>query len=533
MKETILFLNHKTEKCGIYQYGLRIKDIIAKNDVYLFIYKEVDSYAEYMQLITHYKQTLKAIIYNYSSITMSWLNVANIQRNAKNIGIMHAISDIFDLMIYLDPKHKETDNIYCLPRPIYENVDTMLSNHKSKHADFISAYTDSNIPIFGSFGFATNSKGFENIIHLVSNQYEQAVIKIVMPGATFYEENYPEIEAKKCLAIPRKQGIQLMITHEFFSTEDILLFLKSNTMNIFLYNNKTKDINIYNIGISSVIDLAVSVDVPIGISDSHMFRNIYHDKIFLYKTPIKECMKFSKNYIKQFAIEYSHENFNNKLNKIVDSPANKIFYNGKAGQDFFVIKMLEKKLNGYFLELGVEHFSNKSKTIMLEKKYNWQGISIENKDFVAESYRLYRNNSLYINADPTIIDLDKILLERKFPNNIDYLQIDMDVPNSSTLRTLANLSILLNKYKFATITLKHDIYAGDYHNTRNLARSIFARFGYILIFPDVKIFWEGSHKPYEDWYVHPDLVNRELIAKVKTDASLPFSEIIQILNKQL
>ena len=52
----------------------------------------------------------------------------------------------------------------------------------------------------------------------------------------------------------------------------------------------------------------MSVDVPIGISDSFMFRNIYDDSICIYKTPIIECMENSKEYLKKYKKEYSHNN---------------------------------------------------------------------------------------------------------------------------------------------------------------------------------------------------------------------------------
>jgi hypothetical protein len=54
-----------------------------------------------------------------------------------------------------------------------------------------------------------------------------------------------------------KPGILLLITHDFFSTNEILTFLQSNTMNIFLYDQ------MHGRGISSAIDYAISVKKPI------------------------------------------------------------------------------------------------------------------------------------------------------------------------------------------------------------------------------------------------------------------------------
>ena len=123
-----------------------------------------------------------------------------------------------------------------------------------------------------------------------------------------------------------------------------------------------------------------------------------------------------------------------------------------------------------------------------------------------------------------------MLDNNNFPTEIDYLQIDLDVNNSSTLNTLELLNnTVFDKYKFATVTFEHDIYTGNYFNTQQISRNIFAERGYILVFPDVSVFWEGEYKKFEDWYVHPDLIDKELIEKFKTTNSLSHEEISKIL----
>ena len=59
---------------------------------------------------------------------------------------------------------------------------------------------------------------------------------------------------------------------------------------------------------------------------------------------------------------------------------------------------------------------------------------------------------------------------------MDYLQIDLDVNNKSTLDTLMLLDqTVFDKYKFSTVTFENDIYTGDYFNTRELSREIFKK----------------------------------------------------------
>ena len=62
-----------------------------------------------------------------------------------------------------------------------------------------------------------------------------------------------------------------------------------------------------------------------------------------------------------------------------------------------------------------------------------------------------------------------------------------------------------------------------------IAREIFQKRGYILVFPDVSVFWEGEYKPFEDWFIHPDLVDMDFANRVKTDMSRTCDEIAKIL----
>jgi hypothetical protein len=312
----VLFLNHKVENCGVYQYGKRLNEILQKDSQINYIYKEIDSYKEYCNILQD-NAGIMAIIYNYHDSTMTWLNASNIQRVVKNIGIPHESSQhLFDIVCNIDPNAPERANNFSLPRPIYENVEDIVNaNTTNDEVDsFINKYTDTNIPIFGSFGFGFNNKGFDKIVRIINKQYDNAIIKFVIPIAHFDPDpNRIHRMRDICIKTNSKPGIIVMISHVFFSTADILKFLKSNTMNIFLYDT------MYGRGISSTIDYAISVKKPLGISDSYMFRNIYSDEICLYKNSINDCMKNSTQYLAKFLDEYSHNNTINKFKKMLNA----------------------------------------------------------------------------------------------------------------------------------------------------------------------------------------------------------------------
>jgi hypothetical protein len=313
MKE-VLFFNHKIINCGVYQYGKRVIEILQKDKEINYIYKEVDCLSEYQNAICE-NVNIKVIIYNYHEYTMNWLNSSNIQRSVKNIGIPHESSEhLFDIICNIDPDAPESSNRFSLPRPIYENIEEIISTPSENEVinNFINKYRDTNLPIFGSFGFGFDNKGFDKIIKFVNQQYDNAVIKMVIPIAHFDPEpNRIHRMRNLCINTNKKSGIKLMITHDFFSNTDILKFLNSNTMNIFLYDK------MYGRGISSTIDYALSTKKPLAISDSYMFRNIYSDKICLYKNSIQNCLQVSNDYCSIYLKKYSNKLFIEKFKNLL------------------------------------------------------------------------------------------------------------------------------------------------------------------------------------------------------------------------
>jgi hypothetical protein len=202
----------------------------------------------------------------------------------------------------------------------------------------------------------------------------------------------------------------------------------------------------------------------------------------------------------------------------------------QSAQDIFVEVITNKKQNGYFLEIGSNHPITHNNTYLLESNYNWKGLMVEYDNSFENLYKIHRKNSIYKISDARNVDYKDIFLKNNFPLNMDYLQIDLDVDNKSTLDTLILLdNTLLDKYKFATITFEHDIYRGNYFETQKISRKIFEKWGYLLVFPNVRVFFNGQDIPYEDWWVHPDLVDMNLINKISTTKSLHSDEIKNIL----
>lgn len=186
-------------------------------------------------------------------------------------------------------------------------------------------------------------------------------------------------------------------------------------------------------------------------------------------------------------------------------------YLGQAEQDKFVLNILNQKRGGYFLEIGSNDPVNINNSYLLESQYNWQGIMIEYDKSYLPLYTKHRPNSIHVINDATKINYKDLFRENDVPLSIDYLQIDLEANNGSTIRTLQKLdSEIFDTYKFATITFEHDIYHTNFGNTRLESRNIFKKRGYICVFDDVN----HLGNPFEDWYVHPDLVDMDYVNKL-------------------
>ncbi len=184
-------------------------------------------------------------------------------------------------------------------------------------------------------------------------------------------------------------------------------------------------------------------------------------------------------------------------------------YLGQAQQDKFVLHVLHEKNNGYFLEIGSNDPININNTYVLEKQYNWKGIMVEYNSSYLQQYREKRPNSIHVINDATAVDYKTLFETNNVPFSIDYLQIDLEANNGSTIRTLEKLdNEIMDNYKFATVTFEHDIYHTNFGNTRLKSREIFKKRGYVCVFEDIN---NQGYNPYEDWYVHPDLVDMNYV----------------------
>ena len=188
-----------------------------------------------------------------------------------------------------------------------------------------------------------------------------------------------------------------------------------------------------------------------------------------------------------------------------------ITYNySQADQDIFVLSILNGKTNGTYLEIGCGHGFDINNTALLETKFGWNGISIDISEFWRNSW--LRQNPMEI-ANALEVDYLQLLQRHNITiTNLDYLSIDCDPPEK-TFSILQQLP--LNILRFAVITFEHDCYAYG-PDIKNKSRKYLESQGYQLVASNIS--GEGLLGDFEDWWIHPELVDPAKVA-IHTDVS--------------
>lgn len=211
-------------------------------------------------------------------------------------------------------------------------------------------------------------------------------------------------------------------------------------------------------------------------------------------------------------------------------------YQGQARQDEFAIKLNNYKRNGYYIEIGSNHPKIHNNTYVMDTELNWFGLMVECEKNWLPEYQRDRPKAIHIMDNAINVDYLKYMKEHNFPKNIDYLQIDLNVDNRSSLTTLEKLDqTVMDEYTFTTVTFEHDIYTGNYFDTQKISREIFKRRNYVRLFSDVSVFFEGRMCQFEDWYVHPLGINQMINNGITSDSDnvpgLSYEKYIEIVNR--
>lgn len=162
----------------------------------------------------------------------------------------------------------------------------------------------------------------------------------------------------------------------------------------------------------------------------------------------------------------------------------------QAAQDMFVLTALDGLVGGTYLEIGSADPIMFNNTYLLEKDFQWRGLSLDIGYHHIAKHKVTRSNQA-VCADA--------LTYPYAPGVIDYLQVDCEP---------ANVTFDILKRVFAcgvrprVITFEHDRHTYG-PSIAAESRHFLSEAGYILKVKDVK--FDHLDSPFEDWWILPEL----------------------------
>ncbi|HAQ03050.1 TPA: hypothetical protein DCQ22_04120 [Candidatus Nomurabacteria bacterium] len=197
----------------------------------------------------------------------------------------------FDACMVIDPTKQREKNGYPFPRPILfvENLRPLLSD---------------KIPVLGSFGLLTAGKRFEEII-TNANKMDNCIVRINVPPA-FWAWDSPGckrlVDFANGLRRLAKGTIDLRITDNYMTQEELIRWCSENTINIFPYYRKQP-------GLSAVTDQAISSGRGIAVTNCDTFRHIHKYISYYPKQSYLQLAESSLAGVKKMQEDWSTGNF--------------------------------------------------------------------------------------------------------------------------------------------------------------------------------------------------------------------------------
>ena len=225
-KNKILIVSHKEQQCGVYQFGLNVAKALGRSKKHSFVYAECSGIREFNSVVT--KINPAAIIYNYYPSTMPWLIKKFVRKiNVPHIAIVHEVTqDVADTAndslfeYYIAP-----DPTLLLKNPIVFKTGRLVPEYENR-------YALPEVPTIGSFGFGTAGKGFERLISTIQSEFDEAIIRLHIPFATFADADGSSARAisQRCKEIIVKPKISIIVSHDFRDQKQLLDFLGHPTI---------------------------------------------------------------------------------------------------------------------------------------------------------------------------------------------------------------------------------------------------------------------------------------------------------------
>jgi hypothetical protein len=199
-------------------------------------------------------------------------------------------------------------------------------------------------------------------------------------------------------------------------------------------------------------------------------------------------------------------------------------FKSQAGQDRFVVSLLDGQRNGFFLDIGANNPIEINNTFVLETELGWHGLSVDNSLASMEAFEKKRKTAFMLSDASQPQDWLGALavaqgvagLPETAPSVVDYLSLDVDEATLSCMRNLPWGSV-----RFRVMTIEHDRYRFGLERAMEM-QDILHRQGYFVLCTDVC----DKGLPFEMWAVDRGLVDFKRAMKFFRDIPTNWQEIV-------
>ncbi len=525
-RKRIAIITNGESNCGIFNHARATFNILKNSGKYEYEFVPVDGREAFLNWLQ--KANVDALLWNYHQTILGWLNNDLINK----IGLPQfvitghdGVASFNGVLHYFvcDPTFVPHENYSPVARPLKFYPDVQYG-------------PPGDVVKVGSFGFGQYTKNFPYLVSMVNAQFSEPVILNLHITFGAYVDSTGALArsiASQCYAAANS-NVQLNVNHDFLDDDySLVKKLNENDINVLCYSEMPGR------GTSSCIDYLLAAKKPIALSSSNMFRHVNYDRRLRYDfSSLKSILEngiaplevFYEMWSEKTLIRDYESMFDDLLNgdltikfrvskqKMSRSNFRAPFVgmgnvkisNSQAGQDLFVLAMLKGKTAGTYLEIGCHDPVYSSNTVAMERDFGWRGVSIDIQSVVVQRFNSLRVNQA-VECDATQADYAFLLKQAGIlETDIDYASVDCD-PARNTYAALKRLP--LDTHRFAVITYEHDAYASG-PEFKFRSREFLESRGYHLVVSNVSA--SGLNTDFEDWWVHPSLVDPAVVAKFKS-----------------
>jgi hypothetical protein len=313
-----LFVNNIKAQDSIYESGIMVFNCLRLSVNYQLDYIEVDSSKRTIPLGYDF------YFFNYHPGTMPWLDTSALKKIPAllftmvlevlpNDPFVMCPDHHFHAYCVLDPTVKVNNpRVFPFPRPL-------------DHAHVLQPYVEKEVPVIGSFGFATRGKGFQHVVDAVNKEFERAVIRINIPFGNFVpdSEQYSNVLEDMCRQ-RAKPGIEVVVTHDYMNKQELIDWCSQNTLNCFLYDRNMP-------GLAATTDQAIVAGRPLSVSKNDTFRHVLAYLPPYSQWSLKESIEKSSVAVQQMQQDWSQEHFMRQFQNILNDLLPRYRFDKQAG----------------------------------------------------------------------------------------------------------------------------------------------------------------------------------------------------------